>query len=253
MKVISVRGLTHSGKTTVIETIISGLRRRGYSVGSVKEIHYEAFAMDQPGTNTDRHKQAGAQLVTALGMAETDILYQEKLPLRKLLAHYDHDYVILEGVDDPAIPKIVTGHDYEGLEERLDDTVFAFSGVIADQCSNYRGKAVVNCLQEPDRLVDLVQQYAFDLLPGFSEKCCGLCGTDCAGFCRQIVANEVKRAGCPLKDDGVTLKINEQKVVMVPFVQKLIQNVVLSVVSELEGYEKGADIKIHLGRPEADE
>jgi hypothetical protein len=47
--------------------------------------------------------------------------------------------------------------------------------------------------------------------------------------------------------------INEQKVVMVPFVQKLIQNVVLSVVSELEGYEKGADIKIHLGRPEDDE
>lgn len=253
MKVMSVRGLTHSGKTTVIETIIRGLRRRGYSVGSVKEIHYEAFVMDQPGTNTDRHKEAGAQLVTALGMYETDILYQEKLPIRKLLAHYDYDYVILEGVDDPTIPKIVTGHDCEGLDERLDDTVFAFSGVIADKCKEYRGKEVVHCLKEADRLVDLVQYYAFELLPGFTEKCCGLCGTDCAGFCRQIITGEVKRSDCPLKDDGVTLKINGQAIVMVPFVQKLIQNVVLSVVSELEGYEKGADIKIHIGRPQVDE
>lgn len=250
MKVISVRGLTHSGKTTVVETIIAGLRRRGFSVGSVKEIHYDAFAIDTPGTNTHRHKEAGAQLVTALGIHETDILYQEKLPIRKVLSHYDYDYVILEGVDDPAIPTIVTGHDCSGLEERLDETVFAFSGIIADQLIMYKGKEVVHCLNQADHLVDLVQRYAFDLLPGFTQKCCGLCGTDCAGFCRKIVANQAKRSDCPLKNDGVTLEINEEKVVMVPFVQKLIKNAVLSVVSELEGYQKGADITIRLGTVE---
>lgn len=253
MKVISVRGLTHSGKTAVVETIIRGLKKRGYSVGSVKEIHFEAFEIDQPGTNTDRHKQAGAQLVTALGMHETDILYQEKLPIREVLAHYDYDYVILEGVDDPAIPKIVTGHDFIELEERWDETIFAISGVLAENYGEYKGLEIVNCLKDPNRLVDLVQENAFDLLPGFSEKCCGLCGTDCAGFCRKIIAKEVSRADCPLKNDGVSLKINNEKVTMVPFVQKLIRNAVLSVVSELEGYQTDADIKIHIGRLNNDE
>lgn len=253
MKVISVRGLTHSGKTTVVETIIRGLRKRGYSVGSVKEIHFEAFKIDQTGTNTDRHKQAGAQLVTALGMYETDILYQEKLPIREVLSHYHYDYVILEGVNDPAIPKIVTGHDFEGLEERWDGTVFAFSGVLAENYSEYKGIEIVNCLTDPNRLVDLVQENAFDLLPGFSKKCCGLCETDCAGFCEKIVAKEVMRKDCPLKNDGVSLKIDNKKVTMVPFVRRLIQNAVLGVVSELEGYQKGADIKIHLGILDDDE
>ncbi|MGV8905786.1 MAG: molybdopterin-guanine dinucleotide biosynthesis protein MobB [Acetobacterium sp.] len=250
MKVISVRGLTHSGKTTVIETIIERLKKRGYSVGSVKEIHYEAFAIDQPNTNTDRHKKAGAQLVTALGMHETDILYQEKLPIRKILAHYDYDYVILEGVDDPAIPKIVTGHDCDGLDQRMDSSVFAFSGVIADQLTEYKGKEVIHCLNNPDHLADLVQEYAFDLLPGFSKKCCGLCGSDCAGLCAKIVSNHGYRSDCLLKEDAVSLKVNDEKIIMVPFVQKLIQNAVLSVVSELDGYKKGDDIKIHLGVPE---
>ena len=39
MKVFSVIGLSKSGKTTTIENIIKELRRRNYTVGSVKEIH----------------------------------------------------------------------------------------------------------------------------------------------------------------------------------------------------------------------
>jgi len=40
MKAVAVNGLSRSGKTTVCEALISGLRRRGYKVGSVKEIHF---------------------------------------------------------------------------------------------------------------------------------------------------------------------------------------------------------------------
>ena len=47
MKVFSVVGVTKSGKTTTIEQIIKEFIRRGYSVGSVKEIHFEQFAIDK--------------------------------------------------------------------------------------------------------------------------------------------------------------------------------------------------------------
>ena len=97
MKAIAVNGITKSGKTTVCETIIKGLRQRGYAVGSVKEIHFESFAIDpDPNTNTNRHRAAGSQLVTARGMYETDILYQSMLSMEEILRHYNHDYVILE-------------------------------------------------------------------------------------------------------------------------------------------------------------
>jgi molybdopterin-guanine dinucleotide biosynthesis protein B len=52
MKVFSVIGLSKSGKTTTIENIIKELRRRNYTVGSVKEIHFEKFKMDIEGTFT---------------------------------------------------------------------------------------------------------------------------------------------------------------------------------------------------------
>ncbi|HCS10941.1 MAG TPA: molybdopterin-guanine dinucleotide biosynthesis protein, partial [Clostridiales bacterium] len=54
MKVFSVIGITKSGKTTTIENIIKELRKRNYTVGSVKEIHFEEFKMDVEGTNTHR-------------------------------------------------------------------------------------------------------------------------------------------------------------------------------------------------------
>lgn len=80
MKVFSVYGITKSGKTTTIENIIRELKRRGYTVGSVKEIHYEKFAIDTEGTNTDRHRRAGAEPVTARGHFETRPVRQKLSP-----------------------------------------------------------------------------------------------------------------------------------------------------------------------------
>ncbi len=39
MKVFSVFGITQSGKTTTIEKIITELRKRRFTVGSVKKIY----------------------------------------------------------------------------------------------------------------------------------------------------------------------------------------------------------------------
>lgn len=67
MRIFSVSGISKSGKTTTIEEIIKELRRRRYTVGSIKDIHFEAFAIDGPSTNTARHRRAGSELVTAWG------------------------------------------------------------------------------------------------------------------------------------------------------------------------------------------
>ncbi len=246
MKAIAVNGITMSGKTTVCETIIRGLRKRGYRVGSVKEIHYEAFEIDpNPKSNTNRHRAAGAQLVTARGMTETDILYPSMLPIFDILKHYDHDYVILEGVTDCNVPRIITAHKEQEVEERIDERAVLVSGVIANSgVGEVQGLPVVNALQDPDALVEFVIERAFEPLPSFEPKCCTACGHTCREFAGLVAHRNAKREDCVLTSQKIELKINGQSVDMVPFVQNILKNAVMGVITELSGFSTNSEIEI---------
>lgn len=247
MKVIAAMGISKTGKTTVVENIARELRRRGYSVGSVKEIHYEKFHIDTEGTNTDRHRKAGSQLVTALGLYETDVLFQRRLSINEILKFYDHDYVILEGTRGFPCPKILTAATTQEIDDLLNDSVFAISGKIANELKEYKGIPVINCIEEPERLTDAVMQTAFEVLPDFKPECCGVCGADCKTLCEDIVQGRRKREDCTFNSGNISLKIDGKDINMVPFVQKLLYNALIGVVSELDGYREGAGISVEIG------
>lgn len=50
MRIIMIKGFSKTGKTTTVELLIRELRRRGYTVGTIKDIHYEDYRADVPGT-----------------------------------------------------------------------------------------------------------------------------------------------------------------------------------------------------------
>ena len=246
MKVFSVSGITKSGKTTTIENIIAELRKRRFTVGSVKEIHNEKFAIDTEGTNTDRHKKAGSQLVTARGIYETDILFQHQLTVKEILQFYDHDYVILEGVTDTCAPKIITAHNTEEVDERLDDTVFAISGKLANSMQEYRGLPVINAITETEKLVDLIEEKVFERLPDVADECCLACGYTCTELCARILQGKAKREDCVISDGSISLTVDGREIDMVPFVQKLLFNAVTGVVKELDGYRENGEIVVKI-------
>lgn len=248
MKVFSVIGTTKSGKTTTIENIIKELRKRNYTVGSVKEIHFEQFEIDSEGTNTYRHKVAGSQLVTARGQYETDILFQNKLNINDILNFYNHDYVILEGVTDTCAPKIVTAHNVEGILEKMDDTTFVISGQISNKIEEYNGLPAINSITEIEKLVDLIEEKVFDRLPDMKDECCKRCGHTCKELCSLILKKEAKRRDCVLNDKSVTLKINGQEITMVPFVQNILKNSIEAIAKELRGFSENGDIEICIKR-----
>jgi molybdopterin-guanine dinucleotide biosynthesis protein B len=163
MKVFSVFGYSKSGKTTTIERLIAELIRRGYSVGTVKDIHFEKFTIEKEGTNTDRHSKAGAELVTARGLYETDILFKERLSMPQILKYYTQDYVILEGVTDFEVPKILCASSTEEIAERISHDVFALSGVISNEISAYKDFPVINAVNNIRELTDLVENVVKDL------------------------------------------------------------------------------------------
>ncbi len=244
MRIFSVFGITKSGKTTTAENLIRELTQRRYSVGSIKEIHYEAFAIDTEGTNTDRHKKAGARLVTARGMHETDILFPEPLALEKILSFYDHDFVVMEGVEDTCAPKIITAHSTDEVDERLDETVFALSGVLANTMSEYRGLPVIHPVHDAQRLADLVEEKVFQRLPDVHPDCCRACGFTCRELSGRILRGDAVRKDCVLDRAAIQLRVDGRDIPMVPFVQSLLRNALLGVAGELEGYRENGEIQV---------
>lgn len=246
MKVFSVIGYTKSGKTTTIEKLIAELKKRGYSVGSIKDVHYEKFAIDTEGTNTYRHMMAGSELVTARGKYETDILFQTQLDIYKIASFYDTDFLIIEGNKDANVPIILTADCIEDLDERFDDRVFLVSGKIADQIDEYKGIPAISALQEVAKLADIVEKKTFRMLPDFEPKCCSECGHTCREMCSLILQGKQKRSDCIIGTNDISLKINGKDIMMVPFVKKLLKNMIKGFVSELDGYQKNSTIEIKL-------
>ena len=153
----SIFGLSKSGKTSTAEAVISELCRRNYSVGSVKDIHFEGFALDRTGTDTSRHKYAGSQLVIARGLSETDVLYPGRLSLKQVLCHFDQDFVVMEGTNQFKGPGIICAYTEQEIDERLRESVFAVAGRISDRISEYKGLPVINALTDVGKLVDLIE------------------------------------------------------------------------------------------------
>lgn len=212
MRIFMVKGFSKTGKTTTVTEIIKELRKRGYSVGTVKDIHYQDFAMDCPGTDTFKHAQAGAQRVTALGEQETDILFSRRMKIDAVLKYYKEDFVILEGDSGAQCATILTAKTIRDIEERMDDNVIAISGIIAGERSAYGGLPVINCLEEVEKMADLIEK---------------------------ATAKEKQESNVVLTIDGIEIP-------MVPFVKETLKNVVVGAVKALDGYDEGKEICIRV-------
>lgn len=171
MKVISVIGYSNTGKTTTIEAIIKELKKRNYSVGTVKCSHHE-FSVDTEGKNTYRHKKAGAELVTSRNEIETAILWPGKMDIYQLLQLYDQDYVIIEGESGVNAPNIVTGDSNKGIEEKINNLTILISGKSAHEISEYKGIKAISALINIEELVDFIDEKTFEHLPNYKEKYC---------------------------------------------------------------------------------
>lgn len=152
MKLITIVGVSGSGKTTVAEALIRAFTAAGLSVASAKSIacgrpgihrrqapglsphQLTPFTIDTPGSNSYRHRQAGSSLVLTRAATETALLFPQELPLPSLLPLLaPYDYVILEGDYDAPLPRIVTAVDPADAAERVTPRAFAVSGQAASR------------------------------------------------------------------------------------------------------------------------
>ena len=59
-EVFGITGWKNSGKTTMVESLVAEFTKRGFTVSTVKNAS-EDFDVDHPGTDSFRHRHAGAR------------------------------------------------------------------------------------------------------------------------------------------------------------------------------------------------
>ena len=163
MKAITIKGFKKTGKTTTCERIIEELIRRGHTVGSAKDTHFEGFAMDTPGRDSWRLGRAGASTVIISGPEETDVLYQRRVEIKDLMELFTEDFLVTEGDIDLPIANIVTGRSVEDLDKRRDENTIGFSGIISSHLEEHDGLPVIDATKEIERLVDLIEERSSEL------------------------------------------------------------------------------------------
>lgn len=240
MRVFSVAGYSKSGKTNTVKAMISSLRERGYHVASIKDIHYENFTMEREGSDSWEFQQSGSEAVFARGLKETFLIKPERTSLSAMLEMLKSDWVVVEGMKNEPLPKIVCAETAEHLAELVDKNVFAISGKISDRMSEYQGIPVLSSREEPEKLADLVEQRVFEVLPLAKEECCTNCGLTCYDMIGEILAGRRKREEC-LTDHNqiIRLRISGREIKMVPFVQNIFRDLIIAFVKNLHGYKKG--------------
>lgn len=109
LPVVCFVGRKNSGKTTLMEKVILGLKADGYRVAAVKHDAHR-FEIDHPGKDSYRFQAAGADTTVISSREKTAVVlhHREEMPLDSILSRFasEVDIVLAEGYKASPFPKI---------------------------------------------------------------------------------------------------------------------------------------------------
>jgi len=108
--VVSVVGRSKSGKTTLMEKLLSELGNRGFRIATIKHVHNDV-EFDKPGKDSWRHIEAGSQAAVVSSSEKVQLIKPVSgsagvAELVRLIGE-DYDLVITEGFKRDNAPKIM--------------------------------------------------------------------------------------------------------------------------------------------------
>ncbi len=184
---ISFVGRHNSGKTTLIEQLITELTNRNFDVGSIKHHSHATFDIDHPGKDSYRQRAAGASetvIASPSLMARIKTLDNELECSDIVQSMPGHDIIIVEGYRKSGLPCIeimrsgnaadanVAQVFAEGARRGVSlDTDFTqvsrgdeqFADDLAQKMPNSETVAVVSDIPEAHEAAELFHIPAFDL------------------------------------------------------------------------------------------
>ena len=142
MNVIGIVGWKNCGKTTLASALIRELSCRGLTVNSIKHAHH-TVDVDQRGTDSYKHRDAGAREVILAGGQRFAIMHElrgaEEPTLDELLTRLGPcDWVVVEGFKTHSYPKIEV-HRRESSRPPLYPEDANIIAVAADYTADFSG------------------------------------------------------------------------------------------------------------------
>ena len=175
IKIISVVGKKNTGKTSLTVKIIKELKKRSFKVATIKHSHH-MLEMDRENTDTWKHKEAGSETVVGIGSRtffniNKDLSLERLLFLIKLID--EPDFVVIEGFKNYNYAKISTSNE-------INDE-FTLKNVDALNIKD----------SEIPKLVDLIENYSYDILDTLYLNNCGL--NDAESIAKAIISQSQER------------------------------------------------------------
>ncbi len=241
MKAVAFVGYKKSGKTSALENVAKILKERGYKIGIAKSMHTN---FDKEGSDTWRFEQiADYVLVKA---QDTDALLFKAEGINAFFSFMPEvDFLLLEGFKSiKHVPKVICARNESDVKELNDGLAIAVSGVIANKKSGeIDGLPIINALEEPEKLANLIEKKAF-MLPNID---CHMCGFTCYEMAKLIVKGEKTINDCKVisSKPKVVVKIDGKLLPMKDWVQEMVEKTIRGLLSSMKGYRDGKiEIKI---------
>lgn len=248
--VFTVVGEKNSGKTRLIEALIRHLRGKGFKVGVVKHIPHRDFTIDSKNKDSWRYTEAGAETVLCVSPQEIAVIRklknadEEFKNIFRFIVEDEFDCLFVEGFknklkDDENIPKIVvvkTGEEALKLLGQLKNVLCVVS--ISNQIGNIKVPSF--SFNETEKILSIIEKdlEVYRILRNLPGLDCGFCGfKNCFEHAKAIHEKRSTPEKC-LTLSGerkVILKVNGEKIPLNPFIQNIIKNTILAMISSLKG------------------
>jgi molybdopterin-guanine dinucleotide biosynthesis protein B len=148
LPLFGVAGWSNSGKTTLIEKLARHFAGKGLRVATIKHTHHK-FDIDAPGSDTQRHRAAGAAETAIVSGSRVAIIEEIEAAgepaLEAVAARLKPaDIILVEGYKSAAIPKIEVRRAAVAPEKLLAASDALVLAIASDYEVDGQGKPVFN-------------------------------------------------------------------------------------------------------------
>jgi molybdopterin-guanine dinucleotide biosynthesis protein B len=158
MRVFVVSGYSETGKTSLVEGLVSSLVKNGYSVATIKSSKHEEGP--DKGTDTWRHLQAGSSMTLFHRASNDSVKLKDRIDAVDLAKLADYDFVIIEGMKSVDIPRFWCVGDND---VNLDDIPANTQAIVTwSERPDLISEIPVIAVNRVEQLVEIVNKKAVD-------------------------------------------------------------------------------------------
>ena len=212
-KIVTFIGWHDSGKTTLASQTVSHLKEMGYQVAVIKSSEETQIAFDTPGTDSYKHRQAGADSVLFVAPDQMVLMTgNDNRPLTAIAHRYfpDVDIVVGEGFKNAAqVKKIEVVRD---PKQRLRENVEGVIAVATDHEIDY--------------------EHLFNLNESL----------EIANFIKKRFLTDTP----PEEPQKAILLVNGNNIPLKEFAQKALTETIAGFIKSLNGTDNAEKIELHI-------